>query len=115
MKINGVIEIFERKSDHKRYKIMSRDGFGLELKIPRYEKTNIKIGTKSEAEEKGLRPRGSKNFYETIDKNIVVDGYLAVPAEDNKVEIRIRGAATVSKAHWEEIKKEIDFLFNYQE
>ena len=102
--------MFQRKYNHKRYKVISKDGFGIELKIPRYQKTTIWIGYKDKAIEGCLNPVGSKNFYKTIDNTVVIEGYLAEPIEEPRIEVRVRGIVTMTKDHIEAIQKEIKEL-----
>jgi hypothetical protein len=107
--------MFTRKYKHKRYEVISEDGFGIVLKVPKYEKTNVWMGTKEEAKAKGLKPKGSKNFYKTIDGSVVEEGYLAKPTSERKVEMSIRGKCIMTKGNLEELNKEISLLLNEQE
>jgi|LSQX01.1.fsa_nt_gb hypothetical protein len=107
--------MFNRRTGHKRYKIISEDGFGITLKVPRYQKTNIRVGSKEEAEAKGLGPRGSKNFYTISDGSVVLDGYLAEPASENTVEMTVRKDTNITQASWAELQKEIEHLLDYHD
>lgn len=107
--------MFTRQTDHKKYKVVSKDGFGITLKVPRFQKTNIRIGSKEEAQNKGLQPKGSKNFYRISDGFVVVDGYLAEPAEENIIEITVNKGTHITQANWPELKKEIEDLLDYYE
>lgn len=107
--------MFKRYRKNKLYKVISKDDFGLVLAVPRYQKTDVRIGTKKEAVAKGLNPRGRENFYELPDGTVVVDGFLAEPSKENKVEIRVKGRVVLSKENWEEIKREIEALFDFAE
>lgn len=107
--------MFKREFNHKRYKVVSKDGFGITLKVPRYIETNIRIGTKEEAEAKGLQPKGSKNFYQLPDGTVVVNGFLAEEANENRVEIIVSKGTNITQANWNDIKDEIEFLLNYTE
>jgi len=106
--------MFTRQTGHKRYKIISKDEFGITLKVPRYQKTGIRIGTKAEAENKGLQPKGSNSFYTLSDGSVVVDGYLAEPAKENIVEMTAKDI-NITRLNWSELKNEIEFLLNHHE
>jgi len=107
--------VFKRQFNHKRYKVISKDGFGITLKLPRYEKTDIRVGTKDEAEERGLNPKGSKSFYKLPDGSIVIDGFLAKPAEENRVKMTVKKDTDITYSNWNELKKEIEFMLDYTE
>lgn len=107
--------MFTRKFDDKLYKIISVDGCGIELKVPRYKKSSIRIGNKSDAEKKGLGPKGKNKFYTIADGSVVVDGYLSEPTVENKVEMKVKGNISISQANWDEIKEEVDFMLKFNE
>lgn len=107
--------MFERDYRNPKYKIVSRDRCGLFLGLLRYGKTGIEIGRKSRAVQKGLKPKGRENFYSLPDGTVVIDGFLAEPLKENRVEVRLKSKLVLTKENWEEIKKEIDFLLNYGE
>ncbi len=106
--------MFMRQVGHKKYKIISKDEFGTILKVPRYQKTGMRIGTKEEAKNKGLQPKGSNNFYTLPDGSVVIDGYLAEPAKENIVEMTVKDIS-ITRLNWPELKGEIEFLLNYHE
>lgn len=105
----GVWYMFYRKTGNKKYKVISDDGMGLKLTVPKYKKTNIWFGEKTEVQEKGLKVSGSEKFY-IYDNFIVIDGYLAEIEQENKVEVKINGSLLITKENWEDIKNEIESL-----
>lgn len=102
--------VFQRTYGNKKYKVISRDGAGVELKVPRYKITQTWIGKKTEAILKGYRPRGSENFYMLSDGTVVIDGYLAVPAEENVVEMSLKKPLVLNEVALNDLLKEINDL-----
>lgn len=104
---------FERKHSDKRYKVVSKDGVGLTLAIPRYVKTDVWMGTKNDVKAKGFLPKGTDDFYTLPDGTVVIDGFLAVPNEDNIIEMKVRGNLIITARNWWELKNEIESLLDY--
>lgn len=106
---------FTRNYSDKRYKVTSSDGAGLELCVPRYKKTSTWIGLKKDAEKKGLKGKGTQSFYQLSDGTVVMDGYLAEPADGNTVVVKIRGELLLTEATAARLMEEIRDLINNTE
>jgi hypothetical protein len=106
--------LFTRKRGTKRYEVISSDGAGITLRVPRYHKTPIYIGSIASCREKGLSPKGRESFFCLKNGDVVMDGYLAKPCEERTVEISIRGRAKVTAATWSKISAEVSSLLNDQ-
>jgi len=107
--------MFTRLKGNKRYSIISKDAFGIVLRVPRYRKTDMYIGNKESSIAKGFCPKGTDRFYVIDNDHVVIDGFFATPCEEPTVEISITGKAKVSASTWPKIAAEIESLLREQE
>lgn len=113
--LEGGMGMFHREFNHKRYRIVSKDGFGITIKLLKYQATETWIGFKDDARKAGFVVKGSKGFYQLSDGSVVIKGFLARPTKENNIEISIKKGVNINKNLWNEIRKEVDFLLNYTE
>ena len=103
--------MFRHDYDHQLYHIISRDGVGMTLKVPKYRKTSVWIGKKKDVEGR-YKVKGRQNFYVMqADDSVVLDGYLTEPAS-KRVELSVKGTVTITPQNWPDIKAEIEKLLS---
>lgn len=113
--MSGKNKMFFRKYDTLKNKVESTDGAGIKIVIPKWCETNISFASKQKAKEKGLRPKGTKNFYVLECGIVIINKCIARENTENRIRIEISRSAAISKALWEEIKEEIDSMLEHAE
>lgn len=92
---------------NSRYRYIDDNIYGVILKVPFYEKTTTFIGTLSEYRKKSsLRVKGTENLF-FVNDTPVVDGFLAVPLSDFKIEIKISPFQSFTETGLSELNTEI--------
>lgn len=104
--------MYTRILDNQQYVAISNAAGGIELKVPRYTKTETYIGRQKEARERGflVKSGGTKTLYFLEDGTPVLNGYIAKPAKKFATELRIPKTVTLTETGLTELINEINLL-----
>lgn len=102
--------MFVRRKGNWRYKAISTDNAGIVLRVPRYSKTGVYIGTYDECKEKGLSPKGTKSCFRLPGGEVIMDGFLAEPSREASIELQVKGTVRLTKNSLDELWEEMNKL-----